>query len=314
MIRISSISQNFHLIVLATSLCVSLSACNTLKQKSTDKDIERMLSEMKGPEVASLDSALLDGAKQAEKAGNYSTAVQFYQQLVEKNPKNSEYQFHLAENMRRMGAYEESAIQYRKILDDKKFQLDAKEGLGLSQMALGEYDVAGDTLADVMEADTTRWRTINAIGILFTIKSMYPEARQYFAEAMVQNPKSASVRNNLGLMEALDKNYPEAIRVLQEASNLARTNNAQRKQTDLNLALVYAISGDLDKAQDSAQPHLNETQLLNNMGYYAHLADDEILAKSYLNMALTSSDKHYEKAWNNLETMNKLTKNAPRRR
>lgn len=279
----------------------------------SQKDMDRILEEMKGPDVPSIDTAMIDSAEQAEKAGNPNTAAQFYAQLAEKHPEKAAYRFKLADNLRKAGSYDEAVAEYNKLLDDEEFKLDAMEGIGLTRMAQGEFEEAGDMLADVMEKDGTRWRTINAIGILFTVKQMYPEARQYFAEAIAQSARNASVHNNMGLMEALDRQYDDAIRLLKEAGRYTGKDNAMRKQVELNLALVYAVKGDLDMAEKTARPHLSETQLLNNMGYYAHLANDDVMAKSYLNMALTASDKHYEKAWKNLETLNKLVSRAPRR-
>lgn len=305
------IASPYRICLLASVLCLPLAACGHMQQKATEKDVARILEEMKGPDVQSVDAALLESAKGAEDAQNYGTAAQYYKQLVDNKPENDLFRQHYADNLRRSGKYDEAIIEYRKIENKEEFSLDAKEGIGLSQMAQGEFDSAGDTLADVMDKDTTRWRTINAIGILFTVKEMYPEARQYFAEALVQSPKNVSVSNNWGLMEAFDKNYGESIRLLEEAHNFARSNEQLRKQIGLNMALVYAIKGDLEMAEKTASPHLTDMQLLNNMGYYAHLANDDMLAKSYLNMALTASDKHYEKAWENLETLNKLLKNSP---
>lgn len=306
-------SPMFRLLAAASAIAVSLAACSG-PRPVPEKDMERILNEMKGPDLPTLDAAMLESAKQAEAAGNYANAAQFYAQVVEKNPEEAPYRLAYAESLRRAGALDEAIAQYEKVAQDPEHRLDGLEGKGLSLMAQGEFDLAGDSLAEVMEKDTTRWRTINAIGLLFTVKQMYPEARQYFAEALVQSPKSVSVLNNLGLMEALAGDYPEAVRQLQEAAKYARKDKRLEMQTDLNLALVYAIKGDLDMAERTADPHLTDTQLLNNMGYYAHLADDDVLAKSYLNMALTASNKHYEKAWKNLETLNKLVKSTPRRR
>lgn len=299
--------------LVATALCSALTAC-TPSRKAGNKDMQRILEEMKGPEVESVEKALVTSAKQAEDAQQYTTAMQFYKQLADKNEKNAEYRFKYAENLRKAGSFDAAIEEYEKLEDDEEYKLAALEGIGLSLMGRGEFEEAGDKLADVMAQDTTRWQTINAIGILFTTKQMYPEARQYFAEALALSPRNVAVRNNMGLMEALDKNYDEAINLLKEAGRVAGKNKKLKMQTDLNLALVYAIKGELELAEKTAAPHLKETQLLNNMGYYAHLANDDMLAKSYLNMALTASNKHYEKAWKNLETMNKLINNAPRKR
>lgn len=313
--RLDSACTFLRVAMTATALCLAVSACSA--SRTSGEDVDRMLSEMKGPEVPGMRDALLNGAKQADASRNYVRAAQFYKQLVDTYPNETEYRFHYAESLRRSGAYDAAVAAYAELEKDKEYRVAALEGAGLALMAQGDFDDAGDKLADVMEQDTTRWRTINAIGILFTIKQMYPEARQYFAEALVQAPRSVAVRNNMGLMEALDKHYDEAVRLLNEARAIVvrdKTDQQGRMQTDMNLALVYAVKGDLEMAEKSAKPHLTEAQLLNNMGYYAHLADDDQLAKSYLNMALTSSDKHYQKAWRNLETLNKLIHNAPRRR
>jgi Flp pilus assembly protein TadD len=305
----------FYVLAASFSALMMMSACSgALRSSPGSADMERILEEVKGPEVPGMKEALLNGAKQAEAARNYASAAQFYGQLVEKYPDEPEYAFQMAEAMRKAGAYEDALVAYTAVEAKEDYRIRALEGAGLTMMAQGDFDEAGDKLADVMAADTTRWRTINAIGILFTVKQMYPEARQYFAEAMVQAPKNVAVRNNMGLMEALAKQYDEAVRLLKEAGDMAGKDPQQKMRTDLNLALVYAIKGDLQLAERAAMPHLTEAQLLNNMGYYAYLAEDDQLAKSYLNMALTSSPRHYEKAWQNLETLNKLINNAPSRR
>jgi hypothetical protein len=75
----------------------------------------------------------------------------------------------------------------------------------------------------------------------------------------------------------------------------------------LNLALVYASAGKLPEARKIAEAYLSGPSLNNNLGLYAHLAKDDNLAKSYLNMALTESKTYYGKAWDNLEAINSQT-------
>ena len=84
----------------------------------------------------------------------------------------------------------------------------------------------------------------------------------------------------------------------------------QRKQIDLNLAMVHGVSGDFDTARDVAGKYLEGPALDNNLGLYAHLAKDDSLAKSYLNMALTQSPTYYERAWENLDVVNDTNQDA----
>ena len=177
-------------------------------------------------------------------------------------------------------------------------------------MAQGEYEAAGDRFSQVMELDAKQWRTVNAIGILFTIREMYGEARQYFDEALSLEPNNVSVLNNYALMEALAKDYDASMRRFREAASAAATNANELKRVELNQALVLAIKGDLEGARQLNLKHLKEPQVLNNMGYYSHLTKDDKMAKSYLNMALTNSPKYYDKAWKNLNALDKLAGRA----
>lgn len=312
--------------LLATSVVslVMLSACSganpngrqMMKDRlQPDADVQKMMNELKGPDVLSMDDALKTNAEQALAAKNYKTAAQFYGQLIEKNPDKAEYKIALADALRRGGHYDEAIIAYKKILAEGKVDeatiISSREGLGLAYMEDGDFDKAGDELAIVMEKDGKRWRTLNAIGILFTTKQMYPEARQYFDEALVTDNQNVAGRNNLALMEALDKNYDESIRLFNEAKDIDGKRGSSIAQLDSNLALIYAIKGDLKMAEATIEPHLTEAQRLNNMGFYAQLKGDDQLAKSYLSMALTKSDKYYDKAWKNLDTLGKLRENAP---
>lgn len=316
--------RHFHLLMVTCAASVVLAACSgpnpnmgreRLKNAmQPNTDTQKVLEELNGPNVGSVEDALAHNAEQAMANGQYKNAAQMYGQLVQKKPEEKKYQLAMADAMRRSGMYDEAAIQYKKLENDKQYGLDAKEGLGLSYLEDGEFDRAGDELAVVMEKDPKRWRTVNGIGILFTTKQMYPEARQYFQEATSLAPDNVSVKNNLALLEALDKNYPESIRIFTEAARQVGKRGEDRKKIDMNLALVYAITGDLDMAEATVKPHLNDAQRMNNMSYYAELQGDDALAKSYLNMALTKSDKYYEKAWKNLETLNTLKQNAPKKR
>lgn len=302
----------FALFVPVSCMLMMTSACSPQAiAEARQAKLERTLNEMKGPVVPNLESTLKESAEQAEKNRQYETAASLYLQLAEKYQDNVNYPFALAENLRKAGKWDDAEKVYEKAAEKKGMKLNAYEGWGLALMEQGQYEEAADKFADVMQEEPNRWKTVNAIGILFAIKQMYPEARQYFGEAVALEPKNVAVRNNWGLMEAMDHKYDDALRMMQEASQLAGREKALKMRVDLNTALIYAAKGELANAEKVASPHLTESQLLNNMGLYAYLAKDENLAKSYLSMALTSSPKHYDKAWQNLETMNRLVRSAP---
>lgn len=281
-----------------TSLALVLAACNG---GANPIDSQKFLSGLDGPKVPTVQDALVESAKNAEKQGDYKGALQFYQQALEKKPNDKEILLGMAEANRRMGQYDQAGPLYDQLLQQDPQNIAAKEGKGLLLISKGDFETPTTLFNDVLKADPKRWKTLNALGILFTTRNLYPEAQTYFKEALKYNPDSVSVLNNLGLSQALERNYDASLATLTRASTIATAGSYERKRVDLNMAAIYAISGRLDEAKTVAEKYYSGAELNNNMGLYAHLANDDEMAKAYLNMALTESKTYYPKAWENLQ-------------
>ncbi len=265
--------------------------------------MKKELGKLKGPEISSMDATLRAQADQAISAGDFKRAAQIFKQISNKNKDDKELSIALIETLRRAGDNENSL----KITNDllKKHPLDAAilENKGLCLMNMGEFSDASKVFGEVMKADSKRWRTLNGIGILFAMKSMDKEAIAYYRAALAQSENNPTILNNMGLTLAMGRQYNRAEDVFMRAKRHLPTDSQERKNVDLNLALIYAISGKLDEAERTAAPHLSKAALYNNMGFYAYLSKNTELAKGYLNMALTQSPVYYERAWKNLGTV-----------
>jgi len=266
-------------------------------------DGQKILSGLDGPKVPTVQDALTETAINAEKNGDFKQAIQLYQQILEKHPDNKNAALALADCYRRSGDSDRALAIYNGLLQQDAGNLAAKEGKGLALMSKGDFTTPTALFEEIMKSDPKRWKTLNALGILFTTRNMQPEAQQYFKEALKNNPENPSILNNIGLSQALDRHNTEAITTLLQAAALAPAGSMQHKRIDLNMALVYAISGNLDEARSIAQNYYSGATLDNNMGLYAHLAKDDQAAKAYLNMALTESTVFYQKAWDNLKDL-----------
>ena len=242
----------------------------------------------------------LDFARAAEKSGDFMHAAEFYEQVLSQQPDNADVKFALAESYRRSGKSKEALPLYDALLAKHILVDDAKEAKALAWLSQGDFDAAALLLGEVVAVDATRWKTLNALGVLFAVKKLYPEAQKYFTAALKLSPSNTSVMNNQGLVYAMAKRLDQAVDTLSAAATLEEVGSASRKQIDLNLALVYGASGRLEDAQLIAAQYYSGKDLNNNMGIYAHLAKDDRLAASYFNMALTESKTLYSKAWNNL--------------
>jgi len=265
---------------------------------------DKTFSKFEQPDVPTMDNTIEKQAQAALEAGDMKRAGQFYEQLLDSKKTSKadklRYRTVLSDMLRRTGQYEKALKQFNVVLKEDPENIDALEGKGLTQMALGKSADAGRTLSKVLDKDGKRWRTLNALGILFVTKNMIPEAMEYFTEGLRVDTDNPAILNNVGLARAIEKNYPRSIETLQQAAKVSPSDN-RKKQIELNLALVYGISGDLESAKAMAEKHLDGATLDNNLGLYSHLAKNDELAKTYLNMALTSSPTFYERAWNNLD-------------
>lgn len=289
-----------------SALILSLGACDSIMKRPSRVDGKVVLNGLESPDIDGVDDTLLKTATAAEEAGDYRRAAQIYHQLMDGAKKGAEntYVLGYAENLRRSGDTDVALNAYDNALLLDKDSVKAKEGKALALMDKGEFDKAGDLFSDIMKKDPKRWRTLNGLGLLFVTKGMNDEGQAYFTEALKFSPNNASVLNNIGLTYAIQSKTPEAIQTLRKATELTE-NRQVVQQIDMNLALVYAVSGDLKNAKAVASKYLKGIALDNNMGFYAHLANDDSLAKSYLNMALTHSPQYYKRAWENLKDIDK---------
>lgn len=297
--------------LIGAALIMAASGCAFKRPERVDGQV--VLGDLDSPEVDGFDATVLKSAQAAEEAGDYRRAAQAYTQLVDRDGKNIQYLMGFAENSRKSGRNDLALVTYDTVLKLDDGNIDALEGKGLALMDVGEPHKAGDAFASVMKRDSKRWRTLNGLAILFVIKERPDDAMAYFREALKYAPNNVSVLNNVGLTMAIDNQLEDAIEALKKAGRLSADDARMQKKVDMNLAMVYAVKGDLASARKFASKHLSGAALNNNMGFYAHLAKDDVLAKSYLNMALSRSPHYYERAWQNLDRLKKQ-ENATQRK
>lgn len=281
------------------------SACSLMPSETFSQHAEKEFTKLEGPEVDGMAATLEKSAGESLEQGDARRAAQFYKQLydlpkLDQKTKNG-YSIKLAEALRRGGDIENAMKLLDQVLKSEPQNIDALEGKGLTLLADGKSVDAGRVFEKVMAVDAKRWRTLNALGILFTTKNMIPEANAYFTEALKYSADNPSVLNNVGLSYAADRQFDKSIEALEQASRYASGNTNRKRQIDLNTAMVLGISGDLDTARQVASKYLKGPALDNNLGLYAHLANNDELARAYLNTALSNSPTHYERAWKNLE-------------
>ena len=212
--------------------------------------------------------------------------------------------FIYAESLRLSNDVNEAIEIYDKIININSDYLQAIEGKALCFVSQGDFSAAAVLLNKVLAADATKWRTINALGVIYALKGELAEAVEYYELAMQVSENNPVIANNLGLSLAFSGLHDEGKKVIEESlSNVLQHETEKFKKIEYNLALIYGMAGDMDTSADILRKYLAESEILNNLGFYAKLSKDKELAKSYLSEALAKSPVHYEKAWNNLNDL-----------
>ncbi len=284
---------------LTQTACVDGMALNADRKKLMDalaKD---------GPDVEGIEGTLIKSAKEASQKGDHLRASQLYRQLLSMEETSTPYALALADSLRRNGELEKAEMVYEEILQKEPKLLEAKEGFGLLRLSKGEFEKAGKLLSEVQAKDSKRWQTLNGLGILLVERGSVDDAIIYFKEALKYQPDSPTILNNMGLTYAINDEPENALQVMGQAVEESPSATPQRKAVELNLALILGVYGDMQAAEKILKEHLPAAGVANNLGLYAYLANDEKLAKSYLNSALSRSPYHYKRAWENLEAITK---------
>ncbi len=137
---------------------------------------------------------------------------------------------------------------------------NALQGLGNADGALLDFKKAVYLLPNDA-------KVLNSLGINYALCKDYDKARTAFTGALANAPENLEYRNNLALAWILDGQPQQGIDVLY--SHYLRGSSTSKSRQ--NLALAFAMKGDVDAAKVIAKQDLTKAELENNIAYYQQL-------------------------------------------
>jgi Flp pilus assembly protein TadD len=93
---------------------------------------------------------------------------------------------------------------------------------------------------------------------------MYEQAERRYRQALDLSPENAVIMNNFSLSLAQAGNLPEALEILERAIGLPEATPRMRQ----NLALLYAMKGNLTLAEKYVRRDMPPNIADQNMAYY----------------------------------------------
>ena len=219
-----------------------------------------------GPQ-AQTEESILRVADDTRAGGDPQTAISLYRRAHEMAPKDPAPLGRLASTLAEVRAYDEAMATYRKALELAPNDVELHRGYASLLLSLDHAQQALDELQLALAKEPNDPRLLNTIGVAHDLIGRHDLAQKNYREALQLAPKNAGFRNNYGLSLAMSGDYITAIN---ELSVITKDPGSPTRYR-LNLALVYGLSGDDQKAAAVARTALDEQSVRSNVAYYITL-------------------------------------------
>src|SRR5882672_2966283 len=215
-------------------------------------------------------------ADEARKSGDLDAAIPLYGRALEAHPNGIEAKLGLGQAYLSAGLADEAAAQFRDVLDKKASDQTARRGLALALISMGQPDLAERQLEAALLADGRDYRTLNAYGVVLDMQGRHAEAQARYIQGIELAPDYLPLRNNFGLSLAISGQPEEAIAQL---TPLATSRGADGRVRQ-NLALAYAMNGDLENCLLVSRKDLSEQSAQRQLQYFMQLRSLPVEARS----------------------------------
>ncbi len=198
--------------------------------------------------------------------GAYASAAGFYRRAHNMEPKAFAPLLGLGKALARAGASEEAAEALRQAIALDPNDAEAHRLLGEVLIAIARPSLAVEELG-VALAKKPDAQTYNALGVAHDMLGAYPAAETAYRAGLALDPANAALNTNFALSLAVTGKYEEAIRQLAPIA-LGPLATARQRQ---DLALIYGLAGERDKAREVASLDLDPGAVRQNLDFYERL-------------------------------------------
>jgi Flp pilus assembly protein TadD len=177
------------------------------------------------------------------------------------DPDNKRIALAYASALRALTRYEQAVAVTQKLAAKYPKDMDVLGAYGKALADDGRLREAATVLPEAHTPEQPNWSILSAQGAVADQLGDHDQAQAYYAAALKIAPNQPQVLSNLGLSYALSKQLPLAESTLQQAAAQPGADVRVRQ----NLALVLALEGKFDAAQNVAQRDLSPVDAAENV-------------------------------------------------
>ena len=218
-----------------------------------------------------IENSLRKVAIASQATQDYGAAVRYYERLHQKNPDDIEATLGYARNLRYNGTPGRAVLMLEEYLSEGPENPRLLSELGRALIAVGKPEKAITPLTEAVSTGLNDWQTYSALGIANDQLGRHAKARNLYRQAQRLSPENTAILNNLALSWALSGDLDRSLMILERANKMPEV-TAQVRQ---NLALLYGIKGDDKRAHELARLDLPEESAQANLRYYVSLREGD---------------------------------------
>lgn len=263
--RLSGRSCIWLLRAAAVALVLAAGGCDYLSSLT-----EGWLPTAQEKKTTKVGQSLLDAAAEAERQGDYKTALAYYGSVYDKDQANEKALIGLSRNLRRLGRASEAEAVVGRALKVNGDAAAMLAEMGKVKLVLGKPLDAIEPLSRATALGNDGWDVELALAVAYDRISMYDKAERRYQAALEASPDNAVVLNNFGLSRAQAGHLDAGIKLLERATALPEATPKMRQ----NLALLYAMNGNFGAAETLVRKDLTGADAEANLEYYRKLHED----------------------------------------
>ncbi len=194
------------------------------------------------------------------KSGDIATASKMYKQALELDPDYIPAYVGLGQVARETNHLKDMIILLEKTL----IKHPANEMLMLEIAKLYLADNRGEKAETVLQECLKKkenFDNLNLLGVALDLQERHPEAQAFYKRALSIDPYHTGCLANMRLSLALEGEYEKSLKILEPLMERDHPSSRDRQ----NLALVYALSGQSQKAENLYKMELDPDTTEKNM-------------------------------------------------
>lgn len=206
---------------------------------------------------------LLRVAESMKKAGDFGTAIKFYNDIVYLDPQNPQANIGLAQCLVEVKKYSEASEILNRFLLEQPHNTQARIELGKVYIAGHNPKMALQEFTRIPLDDQQSTSAQNGIGVCNDFLGQHQKAQNSYNKALEKTPNHHGILSNLGLSYILDGKYEKGIEILEPLAKRFQATPRDRQ----NLALAYGLSGNISKAAQIFRLDLDDKDVRTNIAY-----------------------------------------------